>query len=108
MAKYKDANYKDILEKIEKEKITVHPFIWKLIDKYVRDDVFSIRADIWNISSRTPNIAVKGLDSIFSFVAKIFSPRRKTKRISEIEKEILEKTDQIESFLNSLKDSTLK
>jgi len=100
--------YGDIFKKIEEEKITIHPFIWELIDKYVRNDVFSIRADIWNISSRIPNIAVKGLDSIFSFVAKLFNPRRKVRRISEIEKEILEETDQIESFLNRLKNSTLK
>ncbi len=97
-----------ILARIEKEKATITPFIWELMDHHIKNDLFAMALAL-NKLRYTPKWILQAASCVIAFLFKITrrpgTPPQDLTRICEVS---LERVKSIDCFLKRLKELTLQ
>ncbi|MEM7816825.1 MAG: hypothetical protein QXZ20_02840 [Candidatus Aenigmatarchaeota archaeon] len=100
------ANEKEIYEKIEKEKLTIHPIIWELINHHIRNDLNYIILSA-HFQCETPRWILKFASFMIAFLYRIsFQPGDPPPPLLKTFEGIANRVTIIDKFLKNLYQKT--
>jgi len=100
-----DPYTQELLNKIEKEQITINPVVWQLLNHVLGNRVHAINAILGDLLD-TPSWILKVGSGLMIFLYKISGNRARMHTIKEVLERALSNTNQIRTFLDHLREVT--